>query len=545
MPRSFRLLALVLSAGLTAAALVFSARLSDARWLAVLGLAWLLLIFAVWIPIPAAVPAERRTIVRTGIALSTVFVALAVQLLRMQVVRGEAEANRIGISPEGEPISNPRRAGGGLHVRRGRILAADNTELAGIEPIGLGWGRTYPFPAANSLLGYYSPLQYGVAGLEQAFDGELSGQDSGSPWAGALDRLLHRPRTGSDIVLTIDPTLQQHAVDGLAGRNGAAVVLEMATGRVLAMVSNPSPDPTRIFAGSYGQTREVSTYWKTLIDSPDRPLIMRSVQGLFVPGSIFKVVTATAAIDEGLATPSTMYTDDGTLEISGRNITENNRPDDTIIQWSLEDSLSWSLNVVYAQVGLQVGADALREYARAYGFGEEIPFPLPVARSQIEGQEGFLNSPPALAVTAFGQGQLLVTPLQMALVAAGVANGGKVMTPHILDRIISPKGAVGQEPSPNVWRTAMKPDSAQTMIGMMRHAVNVGVASGAYIEGLGVGGKTGTAEIDGTTPHAWFIGFAGTWNDETPKHAVAVLLENGGSGSIPIGRDLLLTAADR
>ena len=545
MPRSFRMLALALSAGLTAAALVVSATLSDARWLAVLGLAWVLLLFGVWIPIPPAVPAERRTIVRTGIALSTVFVALAVQLLRMQVVRGDAEANRVGISPEGEPISNPRRAGGGLNVRRGRILAADNTELAGIESIELGWGRTYPFPAANSLLGYYSPLQYGVAGLEQAFDGELTGQDTGSPFTDDLDRLLHRPRTGSDIVLTIDPTLQQHAVDGLAGRNGAAVVIEVASGRVLAMVGNPSPDPTRIFAGTYDQTSKVSDYWKTLVNAPDRPFIMRAVQGLFVPGSIFKIVTATAVIDEGLATPSTLYTDDGALEISGRHITENNRPDDTIVQWSLEDSLSWSLNVVYAQVGLQVGADALRKYAHAYGFGDEIPFPIPVARSQIEGQEGFLNSPPALAVTAFGQGQLLVTPLQMALVAAGVANGGKIMTPHILDRVISPKGAVGQQSSPDVWRTVMKPDSAQTMIGMMRHAVNIGVASGAYIDGLAVGGKTGTAEIDGLTPHAWFIGFAGTWNDDTPRHAVAVLLENGGSGSIPIGRDLLLTAADR
>lgn len=545
MPRSIRLFALLLSAGLIAGALVFGSGLTDARWLAVLGLSWVLLLVAFWVPIPATIPAERRTVIRTAATITASFVALSIQLLRMQVVRGEANGERVAVSPEGEPISNPRRVNLGLAIRRGQIRSSDGELLAGTEEIDEGWGRTYPQPTAASVLGYYSPLQFGVAGLEQAFDAELTGEETDNPLLELRDDILHRARAGNDIVLTIDSSLQQVTADALAGRAGAAVLLEVATGRILAMVSNPAPDPAAIFAANYDQTDASAEYWEALLEREDRPLVVRSTLGLYTPGSIFKVVTASAAIDQGLAEPRTMYVDDGILEIAGRQIVENNRPDETIINWSLEDSLAWSLNVVYAQVGLDVGADSLRDYARDFGFGAEIPFPTAVARSQLEGQDGFLDSPPALAETSFGQGQLLVTPLHMALVAAGVANGGRLMRPQILDRVVAPDGQVIREAGTAEWRTAMSEDSAATVADMMRHAVEIGVAAGAYVDGLSVGGKTGTAEVAGEDPHAWFMGFAGTFGDPSPRHAIAVVLENGGSGSIDVARRILVAAGER
>ncbi len=545
MPRSIRLFALLLSAGLISGALVFGSDLTDARWLAVLGLAWVLLLVALWVPIPATVPAERRTVIRTAATITASFVALSVQLLRLQVVRGEANAERVAVSPEGEPISNPRRVNLGLDIRRGQIRSADGELLAGTEAIDEGWGRTYPQPAAASVLGYYSPLQFGVAGIEQAFDAELTGEETDNPLLELRDDVLHRTRAGNDVVLTIDFTLQRVASDAMAGRPGAVVLVELATGRVLAMVSNPAPDPAAIFAANYDQTDASAAYWAELIERADNPLVVRSTLGLYTPGSIFKVVTASAAIDQGLAEPQSMYLDDGVLEIAGRQIVENNRPDDSIINWSLEDSLAWSLNVVYAQVGLDVGADTLRDYADDFGFGAEIPFPTAVAQSQLEGQDGFLDSPPALAETAFGQGQLLVTPLHMVLVAAGVANGGRLMRPQILDRVVAPDGQVLRETAPEEWRTAMSEDSAATVADMMRHAVEIGVASGAYVDGLAVGGKTGTAEVAAEEPHAWFIGFAGTFADPAPRHAIAVVLENGGTGSIEVAREILVAAGER
>ncbi|HEV2527847.1 MAG TPA: penicillin-binding protein 2 [Thermomicrobiales bacterium] len=546
MPRSIRLFALALSAGLIVAAFVVGGdQLSDARWLAVLGLAWVLLMVGLWVPIPIGTATERRTVIRLGTTFAAAFVVLGAQLFRMQLIRSDALANRIESGGDGQIISNPRRVGLGLAVRRGEILSADGATLAGTEEIPLGWGRTYPEPSAASVLGYYSPLQFGTAGIEQAFDRELTGVETGNPFTEVRDELLHRSRQGNDVILTIESGLQRQAATSLGGRAGAAVLIEVGTGKILAMVSNPAPDPAAIFAGSYDETETAADYWDALLERDDRPLVSRALTGLYTPGSIFKVITSAAAIEMGIATPDTVYLDDGVLNVSGRQIIENNRPDDSVIEWTLEDSLAWSLNVVYAQVGLQVTADGLRDYARGFGFDAAIPFAQPVSRSQLEGQEGFLDSPPALADTAFGQGELLVTPLHMALVAAGVANAGQLMQPQILDRIVAPDGTVIREGQTEEWRRAIRPETAETVIEMMRHAVRTGVATGAAIEGLAVGGKTGTAEIAGQQPHAWFMGFAGTWADVTPRHAVAVVLENGGSGSIAVARDILLAAADR
>lgn len=548
MPRWVRTIALIASAALVGYGLWSADGISDARWLAILALAWGCLLIGIWVPLSPEINTERRTIVRTGLLFAASFVALTVQLLRMQVTNQKSLADRIGISPEGETLGNPRRVALGLAVKRGEIFAADGSPLATTEPIELGWGRGYPDPSVFGTIGYYSPLQYGTAGLEQAFDEELTGEESGDPLGELRDDLLHRDREGSDVYLTIEPELQQLADAGFGDRMGGAVLIEVATGRVLAMVNHPQVDPRRLFAGNYDETEAVTEYWQSLIDDPNTPLVPRSTLGLYTPGSIFKVLTAAAAIDSGLTSPDEVYIDDGQLEISGRIIVENNRPNNSIINWTLEDSLAWSLNVVYAQVGLEVGAERLRDYARRFGFGTDLPFELPVSRSQLERVDGFLNSPVALAETAFGQGQLQVTPLHMAVFVAGIANGGTLMVPTILDRVVAPDGTVVRASDPDVWREAISPDAAAQVQRMMIRAVETGYASAAFVPDLRLGGKTGTAEVPDGDPHAWFIGFAGTWNDDTPRHAVAVVVEHGGgghAGAMDIGRDLLSAAASR
>jgi peptidoglycan glycosyltransferase len=223
-------------------------------------------------------------------------------------------------------------------------------------------------------------------------------------------------------------------------------------------------------------------------------------------------------------------------------IVEQNRPDETQTEWALVEGMAWSLNVVFAQVGLQLGPELMRRYAEAFGFEAAVPFDLPVARSRVSTTPDFLRSAPALADTAFGQGELQATPLQMALVAAAVANGGEVPRPYLVERMTAPRGETVWEAEPGVWRRAVGAEAAAATAGMMVQTVEWGVAQPALIEGATVGGKTGTAETgDGGEPHAWFVGFAGP-EGEAPRYAVAVVLEHGGSGlagALGIGRDLL------
>jgi peptidoglycan glycosyltransferase len=342
--------------------------------------------------------------------------------------------------------------------------------------------------------------------------------------------------------LTIDAGLQSLAHDLLGGRIGAVVLLETGAGAVRTLASNPHVDPNGLVAVDLESATEAADYWAELQADPAQPLLNRATQGLYTPGSTFKTITASAAIEDGVATPQTVYTDDGDLEVDGHVIVEHNRPDDSIDEWTLEQGLAFSLNVVFAQVGLELGGDRLFEIAGKFGFGEEIPFDVEVATGQIASKRSFLDQPAAVADTAFGQGELLTTPLGMALVAAAIANEGEMMRPYLVDRITDVDGERMKSAEPGVWRRPIGASTAQTMRDLMVNTVENGYALAAAIDGLLVGGKTGTAETGETEPHAWFIGFAG---DAAPTHAVAVLLEHGGtavSESIAIAREMLRSA---
>lgn len=535
--------ALVASAGLVTLGLLGGERMSDARWLAILGIAWVLILGAAWSTVPRTLTLHRRTTVRTAIALTAVFAILSVQLVRVQVVHQSATTERVATAPNGEIIANPRRQGTGLDQDRGAIYDRNGTVIAYSEEEDGRFRRIYPEPAAASLVGYYSPLQYGTTGLEAAFDDVLSGESTTSPRAWFEREILGRPQTGGSVSLTIDLSLQQAAADMLSGSNGAVVLIDVQTGAILAMASSPVIDPNSLVAIDRDETEDATRYWDLLTSDPDLPLIPRATVGLYAPGSTFKTITAAAAIDSGLADPDTIYEDTGSLEIDGRVLIENNRPDDSIDEWTLREGLMWSLNVVYAQVGLELGAEELERYAAGFGFGAELPIDLPTSESQVASGDSTLDDPNALADTAFGQGELLVSPLHMALIATAFANYGQIMRPYIAEETVAADGDVIDRAEPDVWRSPISADTAGDVQAMMVDAVESGLIQAAQIPGLIVGGKTGTAEVTDQRPHSWFIGFAGA---SDPQYAVSVLLENGGRGqgtSLDIGREMLALAA--
>ncbi len=542
MPRSIRTLAGVGAIGLIAAGLAIGGGISDARWLLMLCGAWVLLLVATRVRIPVTVPVRTRSTIRTALVLATVFAIVSVQLVRIQVVQSEATQTRTATAPNGDVVANPRLGNADLAVKRGRIYDRNGNVVADTKEVNGVWTREYPDPATAYVAGYYSPLLYGTAGLENTYNAELSGQQGNNPFLRLQNQLLHRPQTGLDLHLTLDANLQQSAMDMLDGRNGAVVVMDVKTGAVLAMASNPNYDPNQLFTSSPDQNEAAAAYWQQLNQNPDSPLVLRANLGLFTPGSTFKTVTAGIAIDNNIANPDSIYTDDGELFVDGHEIVGDNRPDDSQTQWSLRTSLGWSLNIVFAQVGLQIGPKLMWEYGQKYGIGAKIPFDLPVSRGQLASSADFLKSKPALADTAFGQGQIQVTPLYMAMIASMYANGGKMMQPYLVDRVTTQDGKTVRTTSPETWRKPVSAKTAAEVKSMMISAVDDGAIGRAQVGGYVVGGKTGTAETGANQePHAWFIGFIG---DPEPQYAVAVVLEHGGEGlaaPVTIGRDMLVT----
>ncbi len=513
---------------------------SDVRWLALLGAAWVLLLVASRVPLPASMPSFNRTLVRTALVLATVFAVISAQLVRIQVVQSEATVNRSGIADNGEIVANPRLGNRDLAVRRGRIFDRHGNAIAGTEREDGVWIRTYPDPTTGYVAGYYSPLLYGTSGLEATYDEELTGQEGNNPLIRARNDLLNRPQQGLDLHLTLDAELQRAAHDSLAGRSGAVVVIDVETGAVLVFASNPTYDPNALFTSTPGENADAAAYWESLNGAPESPLVQRANLGRYTPGSTFKTVSAAIAIDQGFARPDDLYEDDGELEIEGRVLIENNRPDPSRSEWTLAEGLAWSLNVVFAQIGLEIGPTVMWEYGERFGFGAEIPFDLPVATSQLAGSREFLDSLNGIADTAFGQGQILATPLHMAMLTATYVNDGQMMTPYLVERVATQGGDTVRTTEPRVWREPIRAETAGEIEAMMVNAVENGSAQAARVPGYVVGGKTGTAEAGGEEPHSWFVGFIG---EPDPRYAVAVVLEEGGSGtaeSVGISRDILL-----
>ncbi len=432
-------------------------------------------------------------------------------------------------------------------IARGPMLSADEQTIAQSTKTpqdDLKYLRTYPQgPLFAHVSGYYSYV-YGRAQLEASQNKELTGQAGSLTMSQLTDQLLGGAKQGDAVVTTINAKLQQAAATALGSHKGAVVAIDPSNGDVLAMVSSPSYDPTTISAHD-PNTDTVA--WKQLISDPSQPLLNRAAAQAYPPGSTFKVITAAAAIQSGFGI-TTSYAPAQSFLPAQTNLPIGNFGNE-VCGGAMTQAFTQSCNVYFARLATQLPQGALAKAARAFGFGEDPPIEIPSAASRLP-SDAQLKSPAFTAQSAIGQFNVAATPLQMALVAAGIANQGKIMTPHLVKEVLDPKGNVVTQYQPSVWKTAVDPDVAATLTTLMEGVVASGTGTAAQIPGVKVAGKTGTAQnVTGQAPHAWFISFAPADN---PKIAVAVLVENGGNlgseatggkVSAPIAQQVLL--ADR
>ncbi len=411
-------------------------------------------------------------------------------------------------------------------IERGRILAADGTVIARSVPKGSGdslrYVRRYP---EGTLFGHpigYSFVEEGDTEFEQFHNDELVGEDS--EFSSILDELRGRRQEGNDVVTNLDPEAQRVALEGLAAAGfGAVVAIEPQSGRVRVLASNPPFDPNRI------PFKLTELNENTL----ETPLFNRATQGRYPPGSTFKVVTAAAGLDSGAITPETPIDAPGSLEVEGQPL-ENDFGED-FFGTTLDTALTNSVNTWFGQLGQQIGEDTLFEYMDRFGFNAEPAIDLPADQVETSGifeEEELLtrNDPIDLARTAIGQERLLVTPLQMAEVAAAIANGGRQMKPQIWSRVVDPDGRVTKRLDPSEYSQPISEETAAELNTAMQGVVAEGTGTNAAIPGVAVAGKTGTAETPFNEScgggedenQAWFIGFAPA---EDPEIAIAATVE--------------------
>lgn len=416
-------------------------------------------------------------------------------------------------------------------LERGAMRTADGTLVALSEPTPereLKSLRTYPEGDLFAhVTGYYS-LRFGRDGLERSYNRQLSGDGGVVTMQDLGDRLLGRGKKGDTLVLSVDSRVQRAAQEALAGRNGAVVALDPVSGGVLAMYSSPSFDPNRLSQHSAEGQQEV---WDELNGAEGRPLINRAANALLPPGSTFKVIAAAAALENGIpADTSFPATSQYQPEQTDRTI--GNFGGSTC-GGTMAQAMTVSCNTYFARLGAELPEGALEETAEAFGFGEEPPLDIRATASGLPTDEE-LESPAFRALSAIGQFDVRATPLQMALVAAGIANGGNVPVPKVVEQIEDARGAVVEETGSEVWRTAVSPTTAATIKEMMVEVASSGTATRAALEGVDVAAKTGTAQTgaEGDDTLAWTIAFAPA---DTPRIAVAVVVEGSGAGSAETG----------
>lgn len=492
----------------------------------------------------------RREAPGIGTGLLRVAAVLFMGYLAIVVGAGWWQLAQAG--PLTDDPRDPLRAWVDRNVPRGRILDSRGTVVAGNTRGGDGAPtRRYRFPAMAAITGYRSPL-LGTAGLERSYDLQLSGMDGLTAGGGALRKLRDDPYRPVDLVLSVDARFQQLAARLLGDRRGAVVAIEPSTGRILALVSTPSYDPARL--ADLGSARG---YLARLRDDPNAPLLDRATQGRYVPGSVFKLVTAVAALGSGAVDADTTFEGQPRESVSGLRVDGirlHDAPRSVQLDHplDLDDAMEVSSNVWFAHAALEAGPEAMVEAARRLHLDSVFDIGLPMVAGQVNGGNGAragFGSDAELASAGFGQGEVLVTPLHMALVAAAVANDGVLMAPSLVDRMVDDDGR-RVERGPRVLGRVMTAAVARTITAAMTNAVEGGYAGpyagGAKVPGIKTAGKSGTAELaPGEAPHSWFVGFAPA---RSPRIAIAVVVENGGSGSsaaVPIGGRLMRAWLER
>jgi len=435
-------------------------------------------------------------------------------------------------------------------IKRGLIRAADGTILASNRIRKVGgqtlYLRRYPQGGLFAHVVGYSTQSRSRAGLESSLNDYLTGSNSnlGTVLKTTLDRIRGATIKGNNVWLTMRPSAQRVAMQQLAGKCGSVVALDPRTGKVLVMASRPTYDPNKV-EKSFAQIRTTSAACR-----PAAPLVNRATDGLFVPGSIFKVVTSAAALDSGRFTIDSRFVDKGYCIEYGKqvkNFGDQNGPE---VFGSVDflQALEHSINAVFCEIGKTIGAGRILGTSKQFGFYKDPPLETPGNERSPSGLYShgklFYPSNPATQVDpgrlAFGQERMLTTPLEMAMVAAAVGNKGVIMEPHVVDRVTAPGGGIVKRTRPRKYRRAMRTKTAADLTRMMEAVVTGGTGTAAQIPGIRVAGKTGTAETGGTLNTTWFIAFAPAG---APRVAIAVVLQNqtgaGGTTAAPIAKAVM------
>ncbi len=427
-----------------------------------------------------------------------------------------------------------------VRIKRGSIFAADGTVLArSVRGRDGLYSRRYPVGGLFAHAVGYSYIDLGQAGLEQSYSNYLNGLNATGLQA-ILDQLEGRREQGDDVTTSLDPSAQDVALRDLGNQPGAIVALDPHTGAIKVFASVPGYDPATLNAATLAQLDR---------DGATAPLLDRVTQAGYPPGSTFKVVTDIAALDSGRFTPLSVLNGDSPKVISG--VPLMNDGNQSFGNITLTDALTFSVNTVWAQVGVQLGKATMGHYMNLLGFNGQPPIDLPSSEVRASGEyfdvrgRTRLVAPTSPRVDvgrmAFGQDHLEVTPLQMAMVAAAVANDGVLVAPHLVDRVVNPDGQTVYQPGTRVIDRAMSPQTATEVGAMMAQVVKEGTGTAAALSGIQVAGKTGTAQT--STPgesQVWFIAYAPLQN---PRYAIAVTVERstgqGGTVAAPIARDVL------
>ncbi|MEO7910251.1 MAG: penicillin-binding transpeptidase domain-containing protein [Roseiflexaceae bacterium] len=517
-------------------------------------------------------PDAARGLGRLALVFGLGFTAVALQLAREQISQAGAIHDRAAALLQPASAQSPDSAltlrpadrtalGDGrvwpvatAAITRGTILDRNGVVLATTQ----SGRRVYPNPDLGQVVGFQSRL-YGATGVEASFDAYLSGARVASASALLEARLLgtNPPvSTGADVRLTLDSNLQQVAQAALGDQAGAVALLDPQTGAILALASYPRFDPNQLVLPDQATQADVDktqAAYQALTARPDSPLLNRATQGRYPPGSVIKTLTGAAALDAGVLNgpegqvtcPEQLPTENGAPPVVNavKNLAaRTGDPSD------LRRVYAWSCNTAFAQLGLALGADRFADYAARFGIRAADAVSTTADLRDISADAGsiagtldFLRRPAALADTAYGQGQALVTPLDMAQMVAVIANDGRLMRPYLVQEARAGDRAL-YTAQPEVLRQAITPQTAQLMRSVMQTSVEIGYAKPVALPGVTIGAKTGTAEAPSGVPHAWFVAIAPL---EKPRFAIAVIVEHGGEGSrgaLPIARQVLAAA---
>lgn len=459
---------------------------------------------------------EIKRIIAVLIGICALFVSLVVYLTYFQVFEAETVKKnsynkRLWIDEE--------------KIQRGSIIDRNGKILAYSEKEGETYKRVYNYGYLYSHIIGYSYREYGKSGLELEYNNSLL-NISESATLNELRNLVTPNTEGNTLKLTIDHHLQEYSRNLLKGKKGAVVTMNPTTGEIYSMVSMPDFNSSAL-----------KENWSNIVEDENSPLLNRAISGLYQPGSTFKVLTAIAAIENGKTDEKYQCT--GSTIIDGYKLSDYDEKAHGNI--SLNDALVYSCNPFFGEMAVEIGKDKLGEVAERFLINKKIPFDLPVKVSSFPNKGNIGKTD--IAAAGIGQGKVLVTPLNMVMIASGIANMGEVVKPILVKEIISPEGKIVDFNNTEVISKGTDVFTANELKNMMVEVVERGTGKNARIKNVSVAGKTGTAQNPSGKDHAWFIGFAPS---DEPKVAIAVILEeegsSGGSAAAPIAQKIIIEA---